>query len=254
MGFPISWLIDRGSRRNIVAASIVGWSVMTMCTGLSRNYWQLLVSRIGIGIGEAGGTPGANSLISDYFPVARRPMASDRLLARCAHRCLLRLRHHRRDRRSARLAGAVPVARGAGPAGRRADLLYGARAAAWQSRRAHCRPHALVHGRDALPVVAALGRARDGGQRADGAVGLGTDVLDADVPQSESTDFRLARPGTITGKIHLLGGGAATMFTGWLLTRPSMHDPRRIVRLMGWWIGAASAGVASSSTPRIRLR
>ncbi len=75
MGFPISWLIDRGSRRNIVAASIVGWSVMTMCTGLSRNYWQLLVSRIGIGIGEAGGTPGANSLISDYFPVVRRPMA-----------------------------------------------------------------------------------------------------------------------------------------------------------------------------------
>jgi hypothetical protein len=46
--------------------------------------------------------------------------------------------------------------------------------------------------------------------------------------------------GAITGNIHLFGGCAATVFTGWLLTRPSMADPRRIVRLMGWWIGAAT--------------
>jgi len=74
-GFPLSWLTDRSSRRNIIAASVIVWSAMTVCSGLARNYWQLLLSRLGVGIGEAGGTPGANSIISDYFPCARRPMA-----------------------------------------------------------------------------------------------------------------------------------------------------------------------------------
>ena len=75
MGFPISWLIDRSSRRNIIAISVALWSAMTAFTGLAANYWQLFLSRIGVGVGEAGGTPGANSLLSDYFPVERRPMA-----------------------------------------------------------------------------------------------------------------------------------------------------------------------------------
>src|SRR3984893_477504 len=74
-GFPLSCLTDRSSRRNIIAASLVAWSAMTVCCGLARNYWQLLWSRVGVGIGEAGGTPGANSIISDYFPALRRPMA-----------------------------------------------------------------------------------------------------------------------------------------------------------------------------------
>jgi MFS family permease len=74
-GFPLSWLIDRYSRRNIIAFSVVAWSVMTVSCGLARNYWQILISRIGVGIGEAGGTPGASSILSDYFPAARRPMA-----------------------------------------------------------------------------------------------------------------------------------------------------------------------------------
>jgi MFS family permease len=75
LGFPISWLIDRGNRRNIIAFCLVAWSVMTAFCGLSKNYIQLLLSRIGVGIGEAGGTPGANSIISDYFPQSKRPMA-----------------------------------------------------------------------------------------------------------------------------------------------------------------------------------
>ena len=75
LGFPISWLIDRSNRRNIISVSIIAWSAMTLCTGLSRTSWQLVLSRIGIGVGEAGGTPGANSIISDYFAAAARPMA-----------------------------------------------------------------------------------------------------------------------------------------------------------------------------------
>src|SRR5580704_8556960 len=74
-GFPIAWLADRYSRRNIISLSLVAWSAMTVFCGVARTYWQLLWSRIGVGIGEAGGTPGANSIISDYFPAARRPMA-----------------------------------------------------------------------------------------------------------------------------------------------------------------------------------
>ncbi len=76
LGFPLSWLIDRGNRRNIIACCLVVWSAMTAFCGLSKNYCAAAAqSRIGVGIGEAGGTPGASSIISDYFPAARRPMA-----------------------------------------------------------------------------------------------------------------------------------------------------------------------------------
>ena len=75
-GFPLSWLIDRYSRRNIIAVSVIVWSAMTTASGLALNYWQLLVSRIGVGVGEAGGTPGASSMLSDYFPASQRPMVA----------------------------------------------------------------------------------------------------------------------------------------------------------------------------------
>ncbi len=74
-GFPLSWLTDRYSRRIILTCSVLAWSAMTICTGLSHNYRQLQLSRLGVGVGEAGGTPAANSILSDYFPCVRRPMA-----------------------------------------------------------------------------------------------------------------------------------------------------------------------------------
>ena len=75
MGIPLSWLADRSNRRNLLAASITVWSLMTALCGLSRGYWQLLLARIGVGVGEAGGTPSCNSIVCDYFPASRRPMA-----------------------------------------------------------------------------------------------------------------------------------------------------------------------------------
>ena len=90
-GFPLSWLIDRKSRRAIIGACLIAWSALTVATGLARNYWQLLGARIGVGVGEAGGTPGANSMLSDYFPAARRPMALAGVLARRADRRLARV-------------------------------------------------------------------------------------------------------------------------------------------------------------------
>ena len=74
-GFPLSALIDRRSRRNIIGVCLIAWSALTVATGVARTYWQLLWARIGVGVGEAGGTPGANSLLSDFFPASRRSMA-----------------------------------------------------------------------------------------------------------------------------------------------------------------------------------
>jgi len=74
-GIPIAWLADRSNRRNIVAASLAFWSLMTALSGLVQNYAQLLAARIGVGVGEAGGSPPSHSMISDYFPPSSRGTA-----------------------------------------------------------------------------------------------------------------------------------------------------------------------------------
>tara|TARA_B100000900_G_scaffold338835_1_gene301136 strand:- start:558 stop:1847 length:1290 start_codon:yes stop_codon:yes gene_type:complete len=74
-GIPIARWADRGNRRNIVALAISIWSFMTAISGLVQNYMQLLLARIGVGIGEAGGSPPAHSIISDIFPPERRASA-----------------------------------------------------------------------------------------------------------------------------------------------------------------------------------
>lgn len=75
MGLPLSWLCDRTNRRTLLAASVAVWSLMTTLTGYTRGFWDLLLARVGVGIGEAGGTPACNSIIADYFPADRRSMA-----------------------------------------------------------------------------------------------------------------------------------------------------------------------------------
>lgn len=75
VGIPISQLADRSNRRNIVAAAMGLWSLMTALLGLTQNFWQFLLVRIGVGIGEAGGTPPSTSIIADYFPRDRRAFA-----------------------------------------------------------------------------------------------------------------------------------------------------------------------------------
>ena len=71
-GIPIAWLADRSNRRNIVAASLGIFSVMTALSGLVQNYTQLLLARLGVGLGEAGGSPPSHSMLSDYFPEEKR--------------------------------------------------------------------------------------------------------------------------------------------------------------------------------------
>jgi MFS family permease len=75
MGIPIARLADKGNRRNIVALSLGLWSIMTTVSGLARNFVQLLWARVGVGVGEAGGSPPAHAMISDYFPPRKRSSA-----------------------------------------------------------------------------------------------------------------------------------------------------------------------------------
>jgi MFS family permease len=75
MGIPLSWVADRYNRRNLLVASMIVWSAMTTACGMAQNFMQLLLARIGVGVGEAGGTPACGTIISDYFPANRRAMA-----------------------------------------------------------------------------------------------------------------------------------------------------------------------------------
>ncbi len=72
LGVPVAWLADRSNRRNIIAIAIALWSGMTALCGLSQNFTQLALARIGVGIGEAGSSPPSHSMISDLYPAEKR--------------------------------------------------------------------------------------------------------------------------------------------------------------------------------------
>ena len=75
LGIPIARLADRYSRVNIISICLAIWSAMTAISGFAQNFWQLLVARIGVGIGEAGGSPPSHSLLADYFAPTERATA-----------------------------------------------------------------------------------------------------------------------------------------------------------------------------------
>jgi len=74
-GIPIARWADRANRRDIVAFSLFLWSFMTAISGFVQNFTQLLLARIGVGIGEAGGSPPSHSIISDIFGPTERASA-----------------------------------------------------------------------------------------------------------------------------------------------------------------------------------
>jgi predicted MFS family arabinose efflux permease len=75
VGIPIARWADVGNRKNIISLAIAVWSGMTALSGLTQNFFQLLLARIGVGVGEAGGSPPAHSIISDYYPPEQRGTA-----------------------------------------------------------------------------------------------------------------------------------------------------------------------------------
>ena len=75
LGVPMARLADRWSRRNVLAISMAVWSGMTALCATATSFGQLALYRIGVGVGEAGGTPPSQSLLADIFPPAQRSLA-----------------------------------------------------------------------------------------------------------------------------------------------------------------------------------
>ena len=72
MGIPLGRVADKFNRRNLIVAGMSLWCLMTAASGLARNFMQLFLARIGIGVGEAALSPAALSMISDSFPPDKR--------------------------------------------------------------------------------------------------------------------------------------------------------------------------------------
>ncbi|MGB1807976.1 MAG: spinster family MFS transporter, partial [Porticoccaceae bacterium] len=72
IAIPIAWLADRYNRVNILSIALAVWSGFTALTGLANNFVQIGLARMGVGIGEAGGSPPSHSIISDLYPKEER--------------------------------------------------------------------------------------------------------------------------------------------------------------------------------------
>ncbi len=75
LGIPIARMADQGSRRNVLAICLALWSGATALCGMAQNFFHLLAARIGVAVGEAGGSPPSHSMISDMFPAHQRATA-----------------------------------------------------------------------------------------------------------------------------------------------------------------------------------
>jgi predicted MFS family arabinose efflux permease len=218
------------------------WSIMTAVCGLARTSFQFFMARVGVTVGEAGGTPGANSLLSDYFPTARRPMALTVFSLGAPIGAWL----------GYKVAGAI-----ADQYGWRA-VFYAlgvpgvlAGVAVWLTVREPARG-CLDAGKDALaPSVKATMRFM-WQQRSGVHTMIGTAVcalwgwgLMFWTPTFLQRTYHLTvgQAGDVTQNMHLWGGGLATLATGWLMARSTMVDARRIVWLLA--AGTAIATVAS---------
>jgi MFS family permease len=75
LGVPIARYADSHNRVRLISAGVLVWSLMTAVCGLAKNFTHMFLARVGVGIGEATLSPAAYSIISDYFPVEKRPRA-----------------------------------------------------------------------------------------------------------------------------------------------------------------------------------
>lgn len=75
LGMPMAMWADRHNRRNLITFSVFTWSFMTALCGAAQNFMQLLLFRIGVGVGEAGSNPPSHSMIADLYPLKQRATA-----------------------------------------------------------------------------------------------------------------------------------------------------------------------------------
>ncbi|HWW78502.1 MAG TPA: MFS transporter [Steroidobacteraceae bacterium] len=241
LGIPISLLADRANRRNILAACLIIWSGFTAACGLSRNYLQFLLGRIGVGTGEAGGTPTSCALLADFFPADRRPMAFTILALGAPIGAWLGADMagavaHAYGWRSAFLALGVPglmlgfivLLTVREPARGRLDgIEKEQRASIPESLRFLWRQKAAFHSIMGAGVCALWGW---------GLIWWTPTFL------MRTYNLNVGEAGAVTGHIHLVGGVIASLGTAWLLGRPFMVDPRRVC-----WV--LTGGVALATIP-----
>src|SRR5881628_2496683 len=75
VGLPLGRLSDKIQRRKLLAAGVFLWSLLTAISGVARSFAQLIVARLGVGVGEATCSPASTSLIGDFFPTTQRARA-----------------------------------------------------------------------------------------------------------------------------------------------------------------------------------
>src|SRR6476620_9134836 len=72
LAIPAGWLADRTNRVRVLSFACALWSAATMACGMASNYPQLMMARMSVGVGEAGGVPPSYAIIADYFAPGRR--------------------------------------------------------------------------------------------------------------------------------------------------------------------------------------
>jgi len=231
LGIPISWLADRTSRRNILVISLIAWSAMSALCGLTRNYIQFLFARIGVGIGEAGGTPSANSILADYYSAKRRPMAMALFALGAPIGAWL----------GADMAGAVAKAWG----WRAAFLVLGVPGVLFgllvlftikEPQRGRLdavheieTPSFLASMRYLFRSPACLHVMIGGALTCFWGWGL---MWFTPTFFQRAYNMDVGQAGALLGPIHLVAGVAASLFTAWLLSRPAFADPRNVLKLL----------------------
>lgn len=232
MGLPLSWVADRYNRRNLLAASIAIWSVMTAFCGLAVGYWQLLLARIGVGIGEAGGTPPCNTIVADYFPPDRRTMAMTVFALGAPIGAWL----------GADMAGQVANAYGwhaaffvLGVPGVLLALVImltikepprGRFDAPMEGEA----PDFMTTMRFMLSQKAAIHTMMGSGVSALWGWGL---MWFTPAFIERSYGLPVGGGGGVLAPIHLIGGIGASLLTAWLFAQPSYTNPRKVLRVLG---------------------
>ncbi len=239
MGLPLSWIADRHNRRNLLAISITIWSGMTALCGMSQGYMQLLLARIGVGIGEAGGTPACNSIVGDYFPADRRAMAMTIFALGAPIGAWL----------GADMAGAVAAEYGwrsaffvlgipglilalvifltiKEPARGQLDAVSASDAPSFkETMRFLWSQKAAVHGIMGSGLSALWGW---------GLMWFTPTFI------QRTYGLDVGEAGAVVGPIHLIMGIGASLLTAWVVSKPAYTDPRKIVRLLAVVTGLAT--------------
>ncbi len=235
-GLLIAYVADRANRRNIVAASLLVWSAFTVTCGVATHYWHILLSRIGVGVGEAGGTPTSSSIIADYFPAARRPaafavFALGAPIGAYVGADIAALAANTYGWRAAFLVLGIP------------GVLLGLLVLFTIREPVRGQLDAGVHNDPAvfMDAVRIMWRQRSAFHiiMASGVASFWGWGLMWFIPTYLIRAYGLdvAEAGAIIGPIHIFGGSLATILTAWLFGTAAMRDPRRVLAVLGLGVG-----------------